>query len=90
VHQYKTEDELNTFAAKYKPYKKEKKLLQHANSDGDQSMYQVAYWKSGVLISGEKDERTELFMEMCAWDENFIVSAGTTGTSDKNKKRMEW
>jgi hypothetical protein len=75
--------------AKYNPYKK--KWLKHGNSphDGDKSMYQVAWPEVGVGGGEDRDKELnedELFLEMCAWDEvNYIVGAGTTGTSDENE-----
>jgi hypothetical protein len=71
--------------SKYNPH--EKKWAKHANSphDGDGSMWRVA-WPSvggGGSIDKELNEE-ELFLKLCAWDAvNYIVGAGTTGTSDK-------
>jgi hypothetical protein len=73
--------------AKYNPYKK--KLVKHENSphEGDKSYYQVAWPEVGG--GGGKDtelNEDELFLKLCAWDEvNYIVGAGTTGTSDENE-----
>jgi hypothetical protein len=73
--------------AKYNPNKKE--WLKHANSphDGDAGVYRVAWPEvgGGGGVDKELDE-DELFLKMCAWDKvDFIVGAGTTGTSDKSK-----
>lgn len=72
--------------AKYDPYKK--KWADHANSphDSDSSMWRVAWPKVGG--GGGMDlELTEnqLFQRLVAWDkQNYIVGAGTKGTSDKH------
>jgi hypothetical protein len=73
--------------AKYNPY--EKKWLKHGNSphDNDKAIYRVAWPEvgGGGGIDKELDEE-ELFLKLCAWDDvNYIVGAGTTGTSDKNR-----
>ena len=71
---------------RYNPF--EKKWSKHTNSphDSDSSVYQMPWPKvgGGGDETLELDEE-ELFMRMCAWDdENYIVGAGTSGTSDKN------
>jgi hypothetical protein len=73
--------------AKYNPYKE--KWLQHGNSphDGDASVYQVPWPEVGGGGGKEKElSEDELFLKLCAWDEvNYIVGAGTTGSSDKSR-----
>jgi hypothetical protein len=73
--------------AKYNPLKKE--WLKHGNSphDTDGVVYQVAWPEVGGGGSRDKElTEDELFLKMCAWDDvNYIVGAGTTGSSDKNK-----
>jgi hypothetical protein len=71
-------------SAKYNPY--DKKWAKHGNSphDGDASMWRVAWPKvgGGGDMNLELTEE-ELFQKMYAWDqENYIVGAGTSGTSD--------
>jgi hypothetical protein len=72
--------------SKYNPY--EKKWAKHANSphDGDASMWRVAWPEVGGGGDMKKElTEEELFMRLCAWDAvNYIVGAGTTGTSDKH------
>ena len=46
--------------------------------------------KASALYSNFSEDKElaidELFLKMCAWDqENYIVGAGTTGKSDKNR-----
>lgn len=73
---------------RYNPAKKE--WAPHSNSPHDMaasSSYQMPWPKvgggGGQFL--EIDEE-ELFMKMCAWDdENYIVGAGTTGSSDAHK-----
>lgn len=75
-----------TCNARYNPMTK--KWAKHTNSphDSDPSVWQVAW----PAVGGGGNETLELsadelFDRMCAWDkENFIVGAGTSGTSDKN------
>jgi hypothetical protein len=73
--------------AKYNPHKKE--WLKHGNSphDGDQSVHQVDWPKVGGGGGKEKElTEDELFLKLCAWDDvNYIVGAGTTGSSDKTR-----
>jgi len=72
--------------AKYNPY--EKKWAKHGNSphDCDPSMWRVEWPKVGGGGSMDLElTEDELFLRMVAWDEtNYIVGAGTSGTSDKN------
>ena len=71
--------------AKYNP--DEQKWAKHANSphDGEKSMWRAAWPEVGG--GGDADmeiDEEELFMKLCAWDDvNYIVGAGTSGTSDK-------
>jgi hypothetical protein len=73
--------------AKYNP--QTKKWLKHGNSphDGDASVYQVAWPEVGGGGGKEKElSEDELFLKLCAWDAvNYIVGAGTTGSSDKSR-----
>mmetsp|Transcript_43540 Transcript_43540/g.105553 ORF Transcript_43540/g.105553 Transcript_43540/m.105553 type:complete len:694 (-) Transcript_43540:44-2125(-) len=72
--------------AKYNP--NAKKWAKHANCphDSDPSMWQVDWPKVGGGGSRNLELTEEqLFLKMVAWDEtNYIVGAGTSGTSDKN------
>jgi hypothetical protein len=64
----------------------EKKWARHANSphDGDRSMWRAAWPEVGGGGDKEKElDEEELFMKLCAWDDvNYIIGAGTSGTSD--------
>lgn len=75
-----------TCAAKYNPY--EKKWAKHANSphDGETGMWQCAWPKVGGGGDANLElNQNELFQRMVAWDkQNYIVGAGTKGTSDKH------
>jgi hypothetical protein len=65
---------------------REKKWGKHGNSPHDCSdvFYQVDWPKVGGGGKGDITEE-ELFEKMCAWDDvNYIVGAGTTGSSDTN------
>eukprot|EP00977_Amphora_coffeiformis_P007216 scaffold1569_cov171-Amphora_coffeaeformis.AAC.2 len=65
------------------------KWAPHANSphDCEKTMWRCPWPRVGG--GGDLDKEftaDELFKKMCAWDEeNYIVGAGTGGTSDKNK-----
>jgi hypothetical protein len=71
---------------KYDPYKK--KWAKHANSphDGDKNMWRSAWPQVGGGGDMEKEfDEEELFLKLCAWDGvNYIIGAGTSGTSDKH------
>jgi hypothetical protein len=72
--------------AKYNPH--EKKWAKHGNSphDSDPSMWRVEWPAVGGGGSTDLElTEDELFLRMVAWDQtNYIVGAGTSGTSDKN------
>ena len=58
----------------------------HANSphDGEKTIWNAAWPTVGGGGIGEIDQEA-LFQKMCAWDDNnFIVGAATSGTSDKH------
>ncbi|KAG7374260.1 calpain family cysteine protease [Nitzschia inconspicua] len=73
--------------AKYNP--REKKWAKHGNSphDCDSSMWRVEWPEVGGGGSMDLElTEDELFLRMVAWDEtNYIVGAGTLGSSDKNR-----
>jgi len=66
------------------------KWAPHANSprDCEQTMWRCPWPKVGGG-GGDLDKECtadELFKKMCAWDEeNYIVGAGTGGTTDKKR-----
>jgi hypothetical protein len=66
----------------------ERKWARHANSphDGDERMWRTAWPQVGGGGDKEKElDEEELFMKLCAWDDvNYIIGAGTSGTSDKH------
>ncbi len=75
-----------TCCAKYNPY--ENRWAKHGNSphDGESSVWQCPWPKVGG--GGDMNLETtedDLFKRMVAWDkQNYIVGAGTKGTSDKH------
>ena len=82
----------NPKTGKYKCFSKyhpiEKRWVKHGNSphDGDPNSYPSAWPKLGG--GGDMNlelTQDELFKRMVAWDQqNYIVGAGTKGTSDKH------
>ena len=84
---------MNPATGKYACYAKYNpnilKWAPHANSphDCEKTMWRVAWPKVGG--GGDLDKELtadELFIKMVAWDEeNYIVGAGTGGSSDKNR-----
>ena len=67
----------------------QKKWAPHTNSphDSDGNNWQCAWPKVGGGGGAKKEiDEKELFLKMAAWDkENYIVGAGTSGSSDKDK-----
>jgi hypothetical protein len=64
-----------------------KKWADHGNSpsEGHQGVWEVPWPQLGGGGNNELDE-DELFLRMCAWDdENYLIGAATAGTSDRNK-----
>jgi len=89
-HQYTIRK--NNKTGKYACYAKFNPATQrwsrHANSphDGEQSVWQVAWPKVGGGGGTKELTQEELFMKMCAWDdENYIVGASVDGVSDKHR-----
>ena len=90
-HQYsiRVNPETGKYACfgKYNPYKQTWARQANSPHDSEKTMWRVPWPEVG----GGGDEKTELtadelFLQMVAWDEeNYIVGAGTTGKSDKNR-----
>lgn len=82
----------NPKTGKYKCFSKyhpiEKRWVKHGNSphDGDPNSYPSAWPKLGGGGDMELElSQDDLFKRMVAWDQqNYIVGAGTKGTSDKH------
>lgn len=71
--------------AKYDP--EAKKWADHGNSpsEGHRGMWKVPWPKLGDDGNTELDEE-ELFLRMCAWDdENYLIGAASSGTSDRQQ-----
>jgi len=67
----------------------ERKWVEHGNApnDGHQGMWNVPWPGVGRKGGGGKKElsKKQLFYRMCQWDDaNYLIGAGSKGTSDKN------